>query len=47
LNLLLNQYTEAKTARNYAKVDEIRSGLKAMGILVKDMKDRIDWAYEE
>uniref|UniRef100_UPI0040478A3F cysteine--tRNA ligase n=1 Tax=Algoriphagus sp. TaxID=1872435 RepID=UPI0040478A3F len=47
LNLLLNQYTEAKTARNYPKVDEIRSGLKAMGILVKDMKDRIDWAYEE
>jgi len=47
LNLLLNQYTEAKTARNYTKVDEIRSGLKAMGILVKDMKDRIDWAYEE
>jgi len=44
---LLNQYTEAKTARNYTKVDEIRSGLKAMGILVKDMKDRIDWAYEE
>jgi len=47
LNLLFNQYTEAKTARNYAKVDEIRSGLKNMGIIVKDMKDRIDWAYEE
>jgi cysteinyl-tRNA synthetase len=47
LNLLLSQYSEAKTARNYAKVDEIRLGLKSMGFVVKDMKDRIDWAYEE
>jgi cysteinyl-tRNA synthetase len=28
-------------------VDEIRLGLKSMGFVVKDMKDRIDWAYEE
>ena len=47
LDLLLSQYSEAKTARNYAKVDEIRIGLKSMGFVVKDMKDRIDWAYEE
>jgi cysteinyl-tRNA synthetase len=47
LDLLLSQYSEAKTARNYAKVDEIRLGLKSMGFVVKDMKDRIDWAYEE
>jgi cysteinyl-tRNA synthetase len=47
LDLLLSQYSEAKTARNYAKVDEIRVGLKSMGFVVKDMKDRIDWAYEE
>jgi cysteinyl-tRNA synthetase len=47
LDLLLRQYTEAKTARNYTKVDEIRLGLKSMGFVVKDMKDRIDWAYEE
>jgi cysteinyl-tRNA synthetase len=47
LDLLLLQYTEAKTARNYTKVDEIRLGLKSMGFVVKDMKDRIDWAYEE
>ncbi len=47
LDLLLRQYTEAKTARNYTKVDEIRLGLKSMGFVVKDMKDRIDWGYEE
>jgi cysteinyl-tRNA synthetase len=47
INLLLKLYAEAKTARNYDKVDEIRSGMKALGFMVKDMKDKIDWAYEE
>ncbi|WP_425638058.1 cysteine--tRNA ligase [Algoriphagus yeomjeoni] len=47
LNLLLQLYSEAKTARDYSKVDEIRAGLKALGFVVKDMKDKIDWAYEE
>nr|WP_113923070.1 cysteine--tRNA ligase [Cognataquiflexum aquatile] len=47
LEVLLKLYTESKTARNYAKVDEIRVGLKELGIVVKDMKDKIDWAYEE
>jgi len=47
LNLLLQLYAEAKTARDYTKVDEIRAGLKAIGFVVKDMKDKIDWAYEE
>jgi cysteinyl-tRNA synthetase len=47
LDLLLKLYSEAKIARNYAKVDEIRAGLKEMGFVVKDMKDKIDWAYEE
>ncbi|MCS5491782.1 cysteine--tRNA ligase [Algoriphagus limi] len=47
IELLLKLYSEAKTARDYVKVDEIRAGLKDMGFVVKDMKDRIDWAYEE
>lgn len=47
INLLLKLYTEAKTARDYDKVDEIRAGLKDLGFVVKDMKDKIDWAYEE
>ncbi|MBW3467166.1 cysteine--tRNA ligase [Arthrospiribacter ruber] len=47
LSALLQVYTEAKTARNYQKVDEIRASLKEIGIVVKDMKDKIDWAYEE
>ncbi|WP_075350414.1 cysteine--tRNA ligase [Algoriphagus marinus] len=47
INLMLKLYHEAKTARDYAKVDEIRAGLKDLGFVVKDMKDKIDWAYEE
>jgi cysteinyl-tRNA synthetase len=47
LGLLLKLYADAKTARDYGKVDEIRAGLKDMGFVVKDMKDKIDWAYEE
>jgi cysteinyl-tRNA synthetase len=47
MDLLLVIYGEAKLARNYDRVDEIRAGLKEMGIIIKDMKDKIDWAYEE
>ena len=44
---LLGIYQEAKKARDYGQVDNIRALLKDNGIIVKDMKDKIDWAYEE
>jgi cysteinyl-tRNA synthetase len=44
---LLHQYKLAKEEKNYAQVDEIRSYFKNMGIVIKDMKHTIDWAYEE
>ena len=44
---LLSLYANFKEKREYDKVDEIRASFKAMGLLVKDMKTRIDWAYEE
>ncbi|MBD8488406.1 cysteine--tRNA ligase [Echinicola sp. CAU 1574] len=47
LEILLRVYQEAKLAKNYDKVDEIRSALKSIGVVVKDMKDKVDWAYEE
>ncbi|MCC5929478.1 MAG: cysteine--tRNA ligase [Cyclobacteriaceae bacterium] len=47
LHILLEVYAEAKNNRQYDKVDEIRTRLKALGIVVKDMKDKIGWAYEE
>lgn len=47
LNVILSDYKTAKENKNYDKVDEIRAVLKAQGIVVKDMKDKIDWAWEE
>lgn len=44
---LLHQYKLAKDEKNYAQVDEIRGYFKNMGIVIKDMKHSIDWAYEE
>lgn len=47
LQLVLSFYKEAKEAKDYAKVDLIRAQLKGQGIVIKDMKTGIDWAYEE
>lgn len=47
LNGMLNLYREYKSAQQYDKVDEIRSYFKANGMSIKDMKHRIDWAWEE
>jgi cysteinyl-tRNA synthetase len=47
LGLTLQFYSEAKAAKDYAKVDVIRAALKEQGILVKDTKAGVDWAYEE
>jgi cysteinyl-tRNA synthetase len=43
----LEFYKEAKEQKDYAKIDVIRASLKLQGIVLKDMKDRIDWAYDE
>lgn len=47
LNALLDVYKEAKENKDYEKIDQIRASLKQSGIVVKDMKHGIDWAYEE
>ena len=47
IGVLINIYKEAKDAKDYDKVDEIRGALKAQGVVLKDMKSGIDWAYEE
>ncbi len=47
LQVVLGFYQEAKEAKDYAKVDAIRAQLKGQGIVIKDMKTGIDWAYEE
>ncbi|MCF6299712.1 MAG: cysteine--tRNA ligase [Proteobacteria bacterium] len=47
INIIIDLYKEAKDAKNYEKVDEIRIKLKQYGIVLKDMKASVGWAYEE
>jgi cysteinyl-tRNA synthetase len=47
LEILLQFYKEAKEHKDYDKVDQIRAHLKDLGIVLKDMRNQIDWAYEE
>jgi len=44
---LIEVYKEAKFNKDYDKVDSIRASLKENRIILKDMKDKVDWAYEE
>ena len=47
LNLTLEFYAEAKNEKAYAKVDQIRAALKGQGIVIKDTKAGVEWAYSE
>ena len=47
LNILLQDYAQAKIAKDYKRVDYLRSRLKEEGITIKDMKDAVGWAYSE
>ncbi|MBC8154213.1 MAG: cysteine--tRNA ligase, partial [Bacteroidetes bacterium] len=44
---MLMLYKEYKAQKLYDKVDQVRTYFKANGLVIKDMKDQIDWAYEE
>ena len=44
---LLQLYKGFKESRQYDKIDEIRGAFKSAGLLIKDMKNSIDWGYEE
>ncbi|MFN6943365.1 MAG: cysteine--tRNA ligase [Cytophagaceae bacterium] len=47
INGLIELYKEAKSTKDYEKVDRIRAIFKKEGLVIKDMKHSIDWAYEE
>lgn len=47
VNGMLNLYKEYKEAKNYDKVDEIRACFKGNNMVIKDMKHKIDWAWDE
>jgi cysteinyl-tRNA synthetase len=44
---MMEIYKQAKFRKDFNKVDEIRAALKENGVIVKDMKTKIEWAYEE
>jgi cysteinyl-tRNA synthetase len=44
---LIDVYKEAKFNKQDDKVDAIRASLKENRIILKDMKNKVDWAYEE
>ena len=44
---MLDLYREYKASQRYDKVDQIRTYFKAQNLVIRDMKHRIDWAYEE
>ncbi|MCK5470188.1 MAG: cysteine--tRNA ligase [Cyclobacteriaceae bacterium] len=47
INIIIDLYKQAKQSRDYDKVDEIRLKLKQYGVVLKDMKESVGWAYEE
>ena len=47
LNGMLALYGEFKEKRKYDKIDQIRAYFKANKLVIKDMKTKIDWAYDE
>ncbi|RZK89106.1 MAG: cysteine--tRNA ligase, partial [Hymenobacter sp.] len=47
LALALSFYQEAKATKAYDKVDQIRAALKEQGIVIKDTKTGVEWAYSE
>ena len=47
LSIVIEEYATAKEAKDYNKVDKLRSSLKAQGIVLMDTKEGIDWAYDE
>ncbi len=47
IDTILEEYGAAKYNRDFDRVDKLRARLKEEGIVVKDMKDKIEWAFEE
>jgi cysteinyl-tRNA synthetase len=47
IEALLKVYKQAKFKKEYDKVDMIRADLRQSGIILKDMKTGVEWAYEE
>ena len=44
---LLELYRGFKESKQYDKVDEIRGIFKNAGLVIRDLKTSLDWAYDE
>jgi len=47
IQVAIMHYVEAKQNKDYQKVDEIRQYFKEMGLVLRDMKHGVEWAYDE
>ncbi len=47
IDTILKEYKNAKYNRDFDRVDKLRAALKTQGIVVKDMREKIEWAFEE
>ncbi|MCL4149021.1 UNVERIFIED_CONTAM: hypothetical protein GTU68_056541, partial [Idotea baltica] len=47
IDIIIDLYKQAKLAKDYEQVDAIRAKLKSHGVVLKDMKETVGWAYEE
>ncbi len=47
IKTILKEYKQAKFNKDFDKVDQLRADLKVEGIIVKDMKEKVEWAFEE
>jgi cysteinyl-tRNA synthetase len=44
---MLELYKEYKANQQYDKVDQIRNYFKSQGLAIRDLKTKLDWAYNE
>jgi cysteinyl-tRNA synthetase len=47
MSVILADYSDAKSRKDYATVDRIRAQVKTEGIVIKDSKTGVSWDYEE
>ncbi|MBQ7772997.1 MAG: cysteine--tRNA ligase [Bacteroidales bacterium] len=46
VNMVLEERKAAKANKDWAKSDKIRDDLKAIGVIIKDTKDGVEWSLE-
>jgi cysteinyl-tRNA synthetase len=47
MGVIIEDYSDAKSRKDYSTVDRIRAQIKSEGLVIKDSKTGISWDYEE